>query len=152
MFTSATEMCLDPKWMRSHRYSSCLPLSFLLSLIFTHYSMATISTTGPGIVSFFNFGKNLSFLSMHKVNTSACDCSVPSCCPCSVQSNESQELRQSRKGRTVEEGGKEEREKQTVSISVSSGLPLFLDDSWGQCWSVWMGPLWTDKMDDWEVW
>lgn len=98
--------------------------------------MATISTSGRGIVSFFSFGENLSFLSTHEVNTNACDCSVPSCCPCSFQSNEAQELQQSGKGWTVEEGGKEDKEKQTVSISVSSTLPLFLDDNRDQCWSV----------------
>lgn len=79
--------------------------------------MATIRTTRPGTVSFFSFGKNLFFLSMHKANSNACDCSVPSCCLCCVQSNEAEELRQSGKGQTVEQGGREEREKQTVDFS-----------------------------------
>lgn len=57
--------------MKSHCYSSCLLLVFLLFLIFTHYSMATVSTTGPGIVSFFSFGKSLSFLSTYEINTNA---------------------------------------------------------------------------------
>lgn len=92
-FKSTTEMWLDPRWMRSFLSCSCCPLSFLRFLLFTHYSMTTISTTEPGIASFYSFRKNLLFFKpsqdktrqdktsmsfyMLEVSTNTCDCCVP---------------------------------------------------------------------------
>jgi len=79
-FKAATAVCLGPEGMTCCLYSACssfFSLFFLLFLIFAHYNTTTRSTTEPGAVSFYTFGKNLSFLSKHEVNTKACDCSVP---------------------------------------------------------------------------
>lgn len=79
-FKAATAVCLGPEGMTCCLYSACssfFSLFFLLFPIFAHYNTTTRSTTEPGAVSFYTFGKNLSFLSKHEVNTKACDCSVP---------------------------------------------------------------------------